>query len=212
MYTSFSPNNERFGFRLKGRFKCAFQLERTILIAGLIPMALIIILMIVAIVFIGGLFNPDGGLKGGYAEVVTEEGYPKVQFSDSAANYTVGMISIDFLLVLLAIFAAIYIAVIIFMRVGRYYTFDANENGMTIRFPSGREESFLYKDVMGVTAKERKFLWASRGLDITIKTRFKNYTYHLIHTPMSRANGISETPFNIVRERAELTDKWERHF
>ncbi len=212
MYTSINPISDRFGFKVNGTFKCAFKNERVILIAGLVPVAAFVVLIIISAIDYAGLFKPNGAIKDGLFEVITEGGEATVRASPGFINFSVGIWSFGFSAIVLAVLLLAYLVLVLVMRAGRSYKFEANENGMSIIFPDGREESFLYKDVIAVKDTERKFLFGSRGLNVNVKTKSGDYTYCLVHTPLSRVNGVVETPFNIVKERAELTNERDEFF
>lgn len=212
MYTSINPISDRFGFKVSGKFKCAFKNERVILIAGLVPVAAFVVLIIISAIDYAGLFKPNGAIKDGLFEVVIEDGEAIVRASPGFINFSAGIWSFGFSAIVLAVLLVAYLVLVLVMRAGRSYKFEANENGMSIIFPDGREESFLYKDVIAVKDVERKFLYGSRGLNVTVKTKSRDYTYCLVHTPLSRVNGVVETPFNIVKERAELTNERDEFF
>ena len=95
-----------------------------------------------------------------------------------------------------------------FLRAGIDCEYKANENYMEIiekgKYP--RTIVIFYNDVIDVTASERKFLFA-RGLDVTVRTKKKTFLFRYIHNHLSKTGGLSETPFNIISERAGIVSK-----
>ncbi len=212
MYTSINPISDRFGFKVNGTFRCAYRNERVILIAGLVPIAVLVVLTVISVIEYSGLFDPNGAIKDGLFVVIMDGGEAAVRATPGFINFSVGIWSFGFTAILLAALLLAYVVLVFVMRAGRSYKFEANENGMSIIFPDGSEESFLFKDVIAVKDAERRFLYGSRGLNVTVRTKSRDYTYCLVHTPLSRANGVVGTPFNIVMERAELTSPKDEFF
>lgn len=208
MYTSFSPNDERFGFSVRGNFRCAYDSDRSIIIGCLIALGTLIVLFIIQLVYYFNLFDEKGAIKGGIIDLSPA----KPKMNNNFINFAASNIAISMSLFLIAACILAFVIIIAFLNGGRSYKFHANETGFTVIYPrNGKEELFLYNKVIGISTEERRFIFLRRGIDVIIKTKNYSKRYRLIHTPASRANGISETPFNIIRERIGLVNRPEFH-
>ncbi|MGN0579184.1 MAG: hypothetical protein ACI4J4_11240, partial [Ruminiclostridium sp.] len=128
-------------------------------------------------------------------------------------NFAVSNIVISVSLFLIAVCILAFVIIIAFLNGGRNYKFSANETGFTVIYPKkGKEELFLYDKIIGIQVEERKFMFLRSGMDVVIITKSYSRRFRLIHTSASRANGISETPFNIIRERIGLSERPNYHF
>ena len=208
MYTSYSPNNERFGFSIKGNFRCAYDSDRSIIIGCLIALGTLIVLFIIQLVYYFNLFDEKGAIKGGIIDL--SPSIPKM--NSNFINFAASNIVISVSLFSLAAFILTFAVIIAFLNGGRNYKFSANETGFTVIYPKkGKEELFLYDKIIGIHEEERKFIFLRSGMDVVIKTKSYTRRFRLIHTSASRANGISETPFNIIRERIGLVKRPDYH-
>lgn len=189
-YTSYTPNNERFGFSTRGTFRCAYGWERLFIIFG----GAVILAGIAGMIIIAFMLK---SLYGSNVEV-------SVYITDPF-NYGLYAIALATVLYTTLACIAIYIFVLTAAKSGRAMTFFANEEYFDI-CPSKNERHIIlyYDEVIGVTADERSFPLMPSGIDITVITKREQYVFSYIHTDKSRANGLSETPFNIVMERAGL--------
>lgn len=201
-YTSFSPNEERFGFSTRGSFKCAFANERLVAI-GIYAYTGILLFLIGAQIYSfinlfdlrtgalkDGMFDPEAGkVSGGFA-AFGSHGFTAL-----------------FVLIIIAVSFIVILAITLILKNGRNYYFSANDREFKITAPSGRETVLPYEDIIGITFNERKFFLASKGIDITIRTKTDAHIFRYIHTPISKVNGITHTPFNIIRERTGLIKK-----
>lgn len=202
-YTSYSPNDERFGFKMKGSFRCAYENQRSVIIAiPLIILAFVILFIVILILTRDLVMNPempDFSADAPYISRMDIFGFDVAIYG----SYLVALAAI-LCIVLLSIIG--YCIVLAVLRAGRSYTFTATEERFIICPPEkvGPCISVNYSDVIGVFAQERKFIFAEHGLDITIKTKKDDIFIRYIHTPESAMKGLSETPFNIIMERAGL--------
>lgn len=190
-YTSFSPNNERFGFQQSGTFRCAYGWERLFIIIG----GIVILAVAAAIIF---LWVSLENYMGSNVEV-------SVYITDGI-SYGLTTTAMSALLVTGILLLVGYIVIIGILRVGQSYRFYANEEYFDITPPqkNARHIIIYYKDVTAVFPDERGFLLTSGGIDVTILTKNGRLLFQTIHTSGTKAKGIEETPFNIVRERAGL--------
>ena len=129
-------------------------------------------------------------------------------FGFNPAEYgltAIGMVFLFWLEIVGIIAFAITLAV---LKTGITCTFKANENYMEIveQVKNPRTTVIFYNDVINVTATERKFLFLS-GINVTVYTKQNFFEYRYIHNHLSKTGGLSETPFNIIMERAELVSK-----
>ncbi len=216
-YTSFSPIEERFGFKTSGSFNCAYDNQRLIImvLAGVIAFFAVACIIIFIMIY----------------RVVTDVDIPTAvelaEALDQGANlrefifgfdlaiygsYMVAFIA-GFILLIFSIVA--YIVGITILRTGTRYTFTANEERFVIQPPETKEIKpaiiIYYKDVINVTATERKFLSVAHGMDVTIHCKEKDIIFRYIHTPKSKLNGITETPFHIIMERIGIVSRPDFH-
>ena len=189
-YTSYTPNNERFGFSMKGNFRCVYGWERLFIIFG----GAVILAEITGMIIIASMLKD---LYGSNVEI-------SVYITDPF-NYGLYAIALATTLYATLACVAIYMFVLAVAKTGRVMTFFANEEYFDI-CPSknGRHIILYYDEVIGVTADERKFPLMPGGLDITVITKREQYVFSYVHPEKSKAGGLCETPFNIVMERAGL--------
>lgn len=190
-YTSYSPNNERFGFQLKGSFRCAYGWERLFIIIG----GIVILVVTAVIIFLWASLKD---YMGSNVEV-------SVYIVDGI-SYGLTTTAMSALLVIEILLLIGYIVTIGILRVGQSYRFYANEEYFDITPPqkNARHIIIYYKDVTAVFPDERAFPLTSGGIDVTILIKNGRLLFQTIHTSKTKANGIEETPFNIIRERAGL--------
>ncbi len=190
-YTSFTPNTERFGFSTKGTFRCAHSWSRLFVIIG------VLIIIGLAVTF----FSLWAGLEDyfGYTVKITT-------YIAKPLEYGVQALAMAIVLYTDLLCIAAYIAVTTIIRSGQAYTFFANEEYFDICPPdNGRHTIIYYDDVINVMYSERRFPLTAAGLDVTVVTKKERFDFRFIHTPQSKnIGGITETPFNIIMERAGL--------
>ncbi len=188
-YTSFSPNDERFGFDMRGGFRHSFGGERPFIIIG----------GIVIIALTAVFFSSWVGLNDYMGSTVSISVYiaKPLEYGVQALAMAITLYTALFLL-------AVYITVICVMRAGINYQFHATEEYFDVWTKNKRHVIIHYNDVVNVMYSERRFPLAAAGLDVTVVTKKGRFEFMLIHTPKSKTEGISETPFNIVLERAGL--------
>ena len=204
-YSSYSPNEERFGFSAQGSFRVGYDSERLIILIFLIALAAILVGMIICFALcFEMLFTP---VDINAAAAAGDRGERQL-FGFNPAEYgltAMGMVFLFWLEIVGIIAFCITLAV---LKWGKTCTFKANENYMEI-VEQGRKPRttvIYYNDVINVTATQRKFLFIG-GLNITIYTKKKSFDFRYSHDHLSRTGGLSETPFNIILERAELVSK-----
>lgn len=212
MYTSFDKIQDRFGFSTGGTFKCAYKNTRTIILAGIITIGVLIVLTIISIVYVMMRMRDIPGMAsaqltsliGNFISGNGFTGDPEAGSGLLGFGFAVTSISFGFFLLLIAIIT--FIIVIATMRGGQTYKFKADETKFTVIYPPkmNRTLTIEYEYIVGIYSEEWRFLCAPKCLDVTIQTKMGDFTFRCIHTPMSRANGITETPFNIIRERIGL--------
>ncbi|MBQ3841902.1 MAG: hypothetical protein II820_04335 [Ruminiclostridium sp.] len=217
MYTTFGKANDRFGFSTGGAFNCAFKNDRLTVITGIVILALLVVAAISDLVYLGDNMASAGSqASAGMSEMIygTNAGDakdPRLTVWGGAINSGLAIIILD-VLIITGIFALIaFVIVIMFLRRGRLYKFAANDETFTVTYPKKDRKTveFRYTDIVGMTWETRKFPLAPECLDITVRTRIGDFDYRVILTNMARANGITETPFNIIREKIGLASKDE---
>ena len=188
-YTSFNPNNERFGFDMRGGFRHSCGGERPFIIIG----------GIVIIAFLAVFFGSWIGLNDYMGSTVRISVYiaQPIEYGVQAVAMAITLYATLFLL-------AVYITVICVMRTGVNYQFHATEEYFDVWAKNKRHVIIRYNDVINVMHSERRFPLAAAGIDVTVVTKKGQFEFMLIHTPKSKVAGISETPFNIILERAGL--------
>ncbi|MBR4111544.1 MAG: hypothetical protein IKK53_00770 [Ruminiclostridium sp.] len=204
-YSSYSPNEERFGFSTAGSFRVGYDSERVIILTFLIALAAILVGMITCFALcFEMLFTP---VDINAAAAAGDRGERQL-FGFNPAEYgltAMGMVYLFWLEIVGIIAFCITLAV---LKWGKTCTFKANENYMEIveQGKKLRTTVIYYNDVINITAAQRKFLFIG-GLNITIYTKKKSFEFRYSHDHLSRTGGLSETPFNIILERAELVSK-----
>ena len=204
-YSSYSPNEERFGFSTKGSFRVGYDSERVIILIFLIALAAILVGMITCFVLCYEmLFTP---VDINAAAAAGDRGERQL-FGFNPAEYGLTAMGMVFLFWLEIVGIIAFCIVLALLKLGKICTFKANENYMEIveQGKNPRTTVIYYNDVINVTAAERKFLFIG-GLNITVYTKKKSFEFRYSHDHLSRTGGLSETPFNIILERAELISK-----
>lgn len=204
-YSSYSPNEERFGFSAKGGFRVAYDSERIIVTVFLAALAVFAIGAVICFALCYEmLFTP---VDINAAAAAGERGERQL-FGFNPAEYGLSAMAMVFL-VWLEIVGLIAFAITLgLLKTGINCDFKANENYMEIveHGKNPRTTVIYYNDVINVTSAQRKFLFLS-GINVTIYTKQSVFEYRYIHNHLSKIGGLSETPFNIICERAELVSK-----
>ncbi len=204
-YSSYSPNEERFGFSALGSFRVAYDSERVIVIAFLISLAALLVGIVISFALCYEmLFTP---VDINAAAAAAERGERQI-FGFNAAEYGLSAMAMMFLFWLEIVGLIAFAITLAFLKTGIVCTFKANENYMEIneQGKNPRTMVFFYNDVINVTASERKFLFLS-GINVTVYTKQSMVEFRYIHNHLSKTGGLSETPFNIICERANLVSK-----
>ena len=209
-YSSYSPNDERFGFHTAGYFRCSYKHERLGLIIGMCVIAAWLILIIMNFAGLFSLFDDSGTLKGGLVDVegIQHGNIHEAQvLSDDFIKFGTYNIANAAGIIVLVLLVGGFIVLFSLLKVGGKYYYTADEEKFTVTRPKGEKDTIVYTEVLAVHGEERRFPFAVKGLDVTVYTKSGQYFYQFIHTPLSRTSGISETPFHIIMERAELAKK-----
>ncbi len=213
-YTSFSPIEERFGFKTKGSFNCSYENQRMAIMVCLCIIGFFTVASIIVFIMVYNVVTDvDIPTAEELGEVISHGANPReFVFGFDIAVYGSYMVALLACIILLVLSVMAYFVVVAILKTGIRYTFEANEERFVIQPPEYNNEIkpaiiVYYKDVINVTAKERKFIFAEHGLDVIVHCKEKDIIFHYIHTPLSRLNGISSTPFNIVMERIGIVSK-----
>lgn len=206
MYTTFGINNERFGFRAKGSFRCAYENQRTVILVFPIIMAVLAVLWVVIFFATYNMVSNQTTVDLSQISVYQKAKIGVLMFGFDTSAYGVQVITLLVILILIVILLLSYCIILGVLRAGKIYSFKADDNYFEITSPDKNQPGVVikYDDVIMVYGEERKFIFAEHGLDITIQAKGKNYFFRYIHTPESRIKGLSETPFNILMEKAGL--------
>lgn len=217
MYTSFGKANDRFGFSTGGTFSCAFRNDRLAVIAGVLVIALIVIAAVSDIVWlVQNTANAGAQASAGMYDMIYNMNTDGAK--DPKLNVWGGAINTGFAIIILAVigitgvFALIAFGIVlIFLHRGKLYKFTANDESFIVTYPAKERTTveFRYDDIIGLTWEKRKFPLAPECLDITVKTKIGDFDYRVILTKIGRVNGITETPFNYIREKIGLAPKDE---
>ena len=217
MYTTYGKANDRFGFSSGGVFNCALKNDRLIVIAGIVLLALLAVGIITDLVYIGhNMVNAGATTSAEMSDMIynmntSEAKDPKLSVWGGAINTGFAIIILDALLITAAFVLILFIIALVTLRRGKVYKFSANDETFIVTYPKNERKTveFRYTDIIGMTWKTRKFPLAPECLDITVKTRIGDFDYRVILTKIGRANGITETPFNYIREKIGLASKDE---
>ncbi len=204
-YSSYSPNEERFGFSTSGSFRLAYDSERVIITIFLIALAAFAVGAVICFALCYEmLFTP---VDIDAAAAAAERGSRQI-FGFNPVEYGLSAMAMVFL-VWLEIVGLIAFAITLgLLKTGKSCDFKANENYMEIneQGKNPRTTVIFYNDVINVTATERKFLFLG-GINVTVYTKQNMFEYRYIHNHLSKTGGLCETPFNIICERANLVSK-----
>lgn len=210
-YSSYSPNEERFGFSANGSFRVGYDSERVIIIVGFAVLGVILAGMLICFASCYDmLFTPvdidkavEGALQGNRSGI----------FGFNPAEYGATAMAMVFFFWLEIVGIIGFCIILAVLKWGRTCTFKANENYMEIveQGKNPRTTVIYYNDVINVTATERKFLFIG-GLNVTIYTKKNVFEFRFVHDHLSKTGGLSETPFNIISERSGLVSKPKYNF
>ena len=217
MYTSYSKINDRFGFSTGGTFRCAYRNTRTYMTVGVAVILLIAALIAVSAVYVAvksqGLGNAVAAQTGVILDnLIHGRGFVgDGEAGGQLMDLGFGIVGLAFGIILLVISVIVFIIFTAVLKAGQTYKFSADEEKFTVIYPKniGGSLTIEYDYITGLTYEEWRYLFSPRCLDVTVHTRQGEFTFRCIHTPMSKANGITETPFNIIRERIGLAHKDE---
>ncbi len=204
-YSSYSPNEERFGFSTKGSFRIAYDSERVIVTVFLISLGVLLAGMVICFATCYEmLFTP---VDINAAAAAAERGERQL-FGFNPVEYGLSAMAMVFLFWLEIVGLIAFAVTLTFLKTGKTCTFKANENYMEIVKQSKNPETtvIFYNDVINVTSSERKFLFLG-GINVTVYTKQNAFEFRYVHDHLSKTGGLSETPFNIICERAELVSK-----
>ncbi len=221
MYTSFGKANDRFGFEDKGEFRCAFKTDSLVVLICAAVILVWVVLIIINFISIGVQLSHAGAdvsaavnayIYGGNADEMAD---PRAATWGNAIN--VGMTITTTLLGLIILFFMLAVFFVIELRLfrGQKYTFKADDNSFTISYPPKMQKEDLvleYTDILGITWERRKFPFAPECFDFTIKTRTQGLVeFRVILHKLAKVNGITETPFNYIREKIGAANADERY-
>ena len=217
MYTSFDKIQDRFGFSTGGTFKCAYKNTRTLILAGLITIGVVFALTVISVVYVVVRMKDVPGMASAQLTslitgFISGQGLTgDATAGGGLAGFGLAVVSISFGIFLLLIAVIAFLIIITTTRAGQTYKFKADETKFTVIYPEkiGQTLTIEYDYIIGIYSEEWRFLFAPKCLDVTIQTKMGEFTFRCIHTPMSKANGIAETPFNIIRERIGLAHEDE---
>ncbi|MBQ8791882.1 MAG: hypothetical protein IJZ51_11320 [Ruminiclostridium sp.] len=198
-YTTFSPVDDRFGFKTNGTFKTAYDSERVVILA--IFGVIIFFLVSAVICFILGfqmIFTPPDMNK---TALEGEKGN-RVIFGFNTAEYGLLIISMIIFFIMAILSTAALLVAFAILKSGKNCFYKADEIRMEIIQQGRRRKVSVinYADVTKVDYRDRKFLFLG-GFDVFVHTNKKTYEFRFIHNRLSKVVGISETPFNIILER-----------
>ena len=217
MYTSYSKINDRFGFNTGGTFRCPYLNIRTYLSVWFTVILIVLGLTVVSIIYvmIKAQSAPDSfsiQTQAILESIINGAGFR----GDTTAGRDLidlgfGIVSVGFGIIVLVITIIAFLIFMAVMKTGQTYKFKADEEKFTVIYPQSMNQTLIieYDLITGLTYEEWRFFCAPKCLEVTIYTKQGNFSFKCIHTPMSKANGITETPFNIIRERIGLAHEDE---
>ncbi len=204
-YSTFSPIDDRFGFRTKGNFKCAYDGERVAIFVILAVIAFFLVAAVVCFIFGAQMiFTPPDIDKTVYEY---EQGN-RVIFGFSTAEYGLLIISMVIFVIMAILSTAALLVAFAILKSGKNCFYKADEIRMEIIQQGRRKKVSVinYADVTKVDYRERKFPLLN-GMDIWVHTKNKVHEFRYIHSHLSKVAGLSETPFNIICERTGLVSR-----
>lgn len=91
-----------------------------------------------------------------------------------------------------------------FVLTGEQWNYDADEKQFRLFRPNKPEEIFYYEDIEGVRFTPLFLFRFERGYRVTIRTKYREFTYNYIYTK-NKVNRTPEgSPFYIIVERSGL--------
>ena len=181
--TSYSTNEDRFGFSRKGSFHCRLKNEKTVILA-IIAASVLLALLLIIYLLKSQLFG--GGLTAAFWEYVA--------------------------LLLLIATPFVCITLIRVARSGEEYRYNANEEKMLITCAKHDiRVDVYYANVAGVDYFPIKTASGNfRGYTVTILCRDGyNFKFEFLFPQNMQIKSKDMTPFVIIEERAGLLEKPE---
>ncbi len=206
VYTIIGKANDRFGYHASGKFRCAYKATTPIISAGLVVLGAAAVLIVINIINIvrTQLDAPANAVRRFNEIIYGNSDEIKDGLNLFGDSVTVGFDIIGTFLgiIIFVIVLAAFLAMCIILGKGQEYTFTADEKLFTVVYPPkmNRTLAMEYDYVLAVMSSEWRFPFAPKCLDITIVTKQGSFDFRVIHTPISRVNGIVEIPFNIIKE------------
>lgn len=218
MYTSYGKANDRFGFETKGQFRCAMKHDRlTVTICAAVMLVWIILIIINVITYANQMSTTGAQISEAMYELIHSGSAPDPKVTTWGAAMRAGLTMITTVLGLIILFFMLLVFLVIEIRLhrGNTYTFEANDESFTVIYPPKMQKEDVvlsYDDILGISWETRKFPLVPECYDISIKTRSMGFVeFRVILTKLAKANGITETPFNLIREKIGLADPDERY-
>lgn len=221
MYTSFGKANDRFGFEDKGEFRCAYKTDSLIITICAAVILVWVVLIIVNFITIGVQLSHTGAdISQAMNELMYGSEDPtadsvKMTTWGSAINVgiTITTTALGFIILFFMLLA--FFVIELRLHRGQKYVFKADDNSFIVSYPPKMQKEDLvleYDDILGITWERRKFPLAPECYDFTIKTRTHGLVeFRVILHKLAKVNGISETPFNYIREKIGAANADERY-
>ncbi len=214
MYTSRGKANDRFGSDVSGIFRIPYRHDRLAAAAGMAVIVTVALFIVIHLVmFFDITVNTQKNIVNYW--VVDLWGYGTENTGSTKSMYRAAE-SVESVIIECVLLAALCVGFAVLsgkLHNGRICRFSSTDESFTVIYPGKNGEKVVvpYSDVFGISWKERRFPFTPVCCRVTVTCRDKNFRFLAIMSKAAQANGITDTPFNIIREKTGLADKDEQY-
>lgn len=213
MYTIRGKANDRFGTEAAGTFRVPYSGDRIAVTVGMIILAAVGALVIWQLVTYFDISVNAGANASKYMNDLIYRGVTEENALTDIFRSAATVQGMAFGVGLFLILAAVFIMMSRKFCIGKTCRYQANDEMFVAVFPGkqNRAVGIFYDDVIGIEWKVRKFPFTGVRCDVTVRSRDKTQEFTALIPKSAQEEGITETPYNIIREMTGLADKDERY-
>lgn len=213
MYTIRGKANDRFGTETGGSFRVPYASDRIVITAGLIVLGISGALVLWQLYAIYDISVNTGSNISHYMNDLIYGGLTEKSAMGDLFRLAATVQGLAFGVGIFLILAVIFIIISRKLCIGKTCRFQANEELFVVIFPgkTDRAVGIFYDDVIGIEWKVRKFPFTGMRCDVTVRSRDKTQVFTALIPKSAQDDGITETPYNIIREMTGLAEKDERY-
>lgn len=183
-FSNHYSNTERFGDKRNGVFKCAYKFEYPLYAAATAAAAILVPLIFNYFLNYNLTRKVEGELNAGGAG---------------------GLINGLLMFALIIIVIAAWAFGLAFIRVGEEYTYWADSEKFTLKFPHDRRPQLVvrYDRPVRLFYSDRTFFGKKVGINVTVEVPEGTFVFRCINNSLTASAGRKSLPFYIIEERTE---------